>query len=96
MSAYSLSKPSAAAVDAALNYKSWVAPTTTFQNLTGASITVTVTNQNIQEVASPTYVNPPQGTLTIANNAIGVLETPHVGARFSGTGTGTIEIVTAQ
>ena len=68
----------------------------TIQNLSGQSITVTVTNQNIQS-ASPTFDTPGAGALVIANGAIGVMIHPYQGWLITAAGstTGTVEITEA-
>ena len=68
----------------------------TIQNLSGESITITVTNQNIQG-SSPTFDTPAAGALVIANGAIGVLNEPYDGWLLTagGSATGTVEITEA-
>lgn len=63
------------------------------QNLTGETITITVTNQDIQG-ASPTFDTPAAGALAITNGAIGVLNAPYNGWLITagGSATGTVEI----
>jgi len=65
----------------------------TIQNLSGQSITITVTNQNIQG-SSPTFDVPAAGALVIANGAIGVLNEPYNGWLLTAglAATGTVEI----
>ena len=50
----------------------------TIQNLSGQSITITVTNDDIQS-DSPTFDTPAAGVLTILSGAIGVLNEPYDG-----------------
>lgn len=68
----------------------------TIQNLSGQSITITVTNQNIQEV-SPVFDVPAAGALVIVDGAIGVLNEPYDGWLITAgaPATGTVEIVEA-
>jgi hypothetical protein len=68
----------------------------TIQNLSGQSITITVTNQNIQD-PSPTFDVPAAGALVIANGAVGVLNEPYDGWLLTagGSATGTVEITEA-
>ena len=64
----------------------------TIQNLTTQTITITVTNQNIQD-ANPTFDVPAQGALTVAAGAIGKLTEPYSGWLISASSTsGTVEI----
>jgi hypothetical protein len=48
------------------------------QNLSGESLTVTVTNEDIQG-SSPTFDTPAAGALVIANGAVGELNEPYDG-----------------
>lgn len=68
----------------------------TIQNLTGETITITVTNQNIQGSA-PTFDVPAAGALVILNGAIGVLNEAYDGwlITAAGSATGTVEITEA-
>ena len=68
----------------------------TIQNLSGQSITITVTNQDIQS-ASPVFDTPSAGALVIANGAIGVMIHPYDGWLLTagGAATGTVEIMEA-
>lgn len=68
----------------------------TIQNLSGQSITITVTNQEIQG-SSPTFGVPAAGALVIASGAIGVLNEPYKGWLVTAglAATGTVEIVEA-
>ena len=68
----------------------------TIQNLTDKTITITVTNQDIQG-SSPTFDTPAAGALTITAGAIGVLNQPYDGWLLTaGTAaTGTVEITEA-
>ena len=88
-------KPTAAAVKFVINHQRNAEYNASFQNLTGAAITVKVTNQNIQDTAAPTFVDPAAGVLTISDTNMGILSEPYEGAEISGAGTGTIEIVEA-
>ena len=65
----------------------------TIQNLSGQSITITVTNQNIQG-SSPTFDTPSAGALVIANGVIGSLNEPYDGWLITAASstTGTVEI----
>jgi hypothetical protein len=70
----------------------------TIQNLSGQSLTVTVTNQDAQKTGSLTYDVPASGALVIANGAIGqIISEPYEAALFTlgGAGSGPIEIVEA-
>ena len=69
----------------------------TIQNLSGQSITITVTNQNIQKTTNPDFDTPTAGALVIANGAIGVLNEPYDGWLIiaAASTTGTVEIVEA-
>lgn len=68
----------------------------TIQNLSGQSITITVTNQDIQG-SSPTFDTPAAGALVIANGAIGSLNEPYDGWLLTAgaPATGTVEITEA-
>ena len=67
----------------------------TIQNLTTQTITITVTNKNIQE-ANPTFDVPAAGALTIVAGAVGTLNEPYQGWLISATSTsGTVEITEA-
>ena len=70
--------------------------TATIQNLSNQSMTITVTNMDIQG-ASPTFDTPAAGALVIAAGAIGALTQPYRGWLFTGAGaaTGSIYIVEA-
>lgn len=65
----------------------------TIQNLSGQSITITVTNQDIQG-SSPTFDTPASGALVIANGVIGNLNQPYDGWLLTAgaAATGTVEI----
>lgn len=69
----------------------------TIQNNTGADITVTITAQNVQKVASGSVVwsAPAAGALVITAGSVGALMQPATAAKFSGTGTGKINVVEA-
>ena len=66
------------------------------QNLTGQSITITVTNQDIQS-ASPVFGVPAAGALVIADKDIGVITHPYDGWLLTAgaSATGTVEITEA-
>lgn len=68
----------------------------TIQNLTAQTITITVTNQDIQG-ASPTFDAPAAGALTVAAGAIGVLNQAYDGWLITAAGStsGTVEITEA-
>lgn len=68
----------------------------TIQNLTDQSITITVTNQNIQG-SSPVFDTPAAGALVIASGAIGATSEPYEGWLLTAgaPATGTVEIVEA-
>lgn len=68
----------------------------TIQNLTDQTITVTVTNQDVQGSA-PTYDTPAAGALAITAGAIGAITAPYNGWLLTGGGaaTGTVEITEA-
>ena len=69
----------------------------TIQNLTGETITITVTNQYIQD-PSPTFDVPAQGALAITAGSIGSLNEPYSGWLITagGSATGTVNIVEAD
>ena len=68
----------------------------TIQNLTDQTITITVTNQDIQSSA-PTFDTPAAGALAITAGAIGVLNAPYNGWLLTAgsAATGTVEITEA-
>ena len=68
----------------------------TIQNLSGQSITITVTNQNIQD-PNPVFDEPAEAPLVIVDGAIGVLNDPYDGWLITAAvaTTGTVEIVEA-
>ena len=68
----------------------------TIQNLTDQTVTITVTNQRIQE-ASPTFDTPAGGAVAITAGAIGTITAPYNGWLLTagGSATGTVEIVEA-
>jgi len=70
--------------------------TATIQNLTNQTITITVTNQNIQD-SSPTFDTPASGALAITAGSIGILNEPYDGWLLTAgvAATGTVEIVEA-
>lgn len=94
MAKYSITKPTAAAVTFPLNHRATF-DDVTIQNNTDAALTVTITAQNVQKVASPVYSAPAAGALVIAAAAVGVLSQPATAMLLSGTGTGTVDIVEA-
>lgn len=82
--------------DFAPNYRRGPEYQATIQNLTTVTLTVTVTNQNIQQNTSPVFDVPAAGALTIAAGAIGSITDPYKGWRFTGASTtGTVEITEA-
>ena len=67
----------------------------TIQNLTTQTITITVTNQDIQG-SSPTFDTPAAGALTIVAGAIGTLNEAYDGWLITAASTsGTVEITEA-
>ena len=67
----------------------------TIQNLTTQTITITVTNQDIQG-SSPTFDTPAAGALTIVAGAIGKLDEAYDGWLITAASTsGTVEITEA-
>ena len=68
----------------------------TIQNLTDQSITITVTNQDIQG-SSPTFDTPAGGALVIAAGAIGAITEPYQGWLLTAgvAASGTVEITEA-
>jgi len=68
----------------------------TIQNLTDQTITITVTNEDIQ-AASPTFDTPAAGALAIVAGAVGVLNEPYDGWLLTagGAATGTVNITEA-
>jgi len=68
----------------------------TIQNLTDQTITITVTNQDIQG-SSPTFDTPAAGALVITVGAIGTLDEAYDGWLITagGSATGTVEITEA-
>lgn len=68
----------------------------TIQNLTDQTITVTVTNQNIQG-ASPTFDVPAAGALAITAGAVGAITEPYQGWLLTAgaPAAGTVEITEA-
>lgn len=66
------------------------------QNLTDQTITITVTNEDIQS-SSPTFDTPAAGALVITAGAIGVLNEPYDGWLLTagGSATGTVNITEA-
>ena len=68
----------------------------TIQNLTDQTVTITVTNQDIQG-SSPTFGTPAVGALAIASGAIGALTEPYQGWLLTAgmAAAGTVEITEA-
>lgn len=68
----------------------------TIQNLTAQTITITVTNQDIQG-SSPTFDTPAAGALTVVAGAIGVLNQAYDGWLITAAAptSGTVEITEA-
>lgn len=68
----------------------------TIQNLTDQTITVTVTNQDIQS-ANPTFDTPAAGAVAITAGAIGAINEPYDGWLLTAgvAATGTVEIMEA-
>ena len=68
----------------------------TIQNLTNQTITITVTNQDIQS-SSPTFDTPAAGALAITAGSIGVIAEPYDGWLLTAgvAATGTVEIMEA-
>lgn len=82
--------------DFAPNYRRGSEYQATIQNLTSTTLTVTVTNQNIQQNPAATFDVPASGALTIAAGAVGTITAPYKGWRFTGSSTsGTVEITEA-
>ncbi|MBE16554.1 MAG: hypothetical protein Unbinned6354contig1000_12 [Prokaryotic dsDNA virus sp.] len=88
-----VTKPTTDPVQFVMNHKGTHSYAATILNLTGANITVTVTNQDIQSTTSPTYAAPAAGALVISANTMGSINVPYEAMNLAGTGTGTIEIV---
>jgi hypothetical protein len=82
--------------DFAPNWRRGAQYSATIQNLTSVTLTLTVTNQNIQQNTSPTFDVPAIGATTIAAGAIGLVKEPYKGWRLTGASTtGTVEITEA-
>ena len=94
MARNTITKPTAAAVVFPLNHRATF-DGISIQNNTSNTITVTITAQNVQRVASPVYSAPAAGTLVIAAAAVGVLNQPATAMLLSGAGTGVINVVEA-
>ena len=94
MAKNAITKPTAAAVTFPLNHRATFADIT-IQNNTSDSITVTITAQNVQRVASPVYSAPAAGALVITAGSVGVLNQPATAMLLSGAGTGVINVVEA-
>jgi len=80
----------------AANPKRGATYNSTIQNLTDQTITITVTNQDIQG-SSPTFDTPAAGALVIIAGAIGTLNEPYKGWLLTAAGAadGTVEIMEA-
>lgn len=78
------------------NHKRGSEYVSTIQNNTDQTITITVTNQDIQG-ATPTYATPASGVVSILAGAIGTLNEPYDGWLLTGgaAATGTVDIVEA-
>lgn len=92
---HTVSKPTADPVVFVTNHRSPVEYRTTFQNLTGAQITLTVSNQDPQktDAGSRVFSAAIGGITVIAANEMGLINVPHTMINIAGTGTGVIEIV---
>ena len=68
----------------------------TIQNLTDQTVTITVTNQDIQS-SSPTFDTPAQGALAITAGSVDTLNEPYDGWLLTagGSATGTVNITEA-
>jgi len=68
----------------------------TIQNLTDQTITITVTNEDIQS-SSPTFDTPAQGALAITAGSVDTLNEPYDGWLLTagGAATGTVNITEA-
>ena len=68
----------------------------TIHNLSGQSLTVTVTNKDIQS-SSPTFDTPGGGALEVADGAIGLINEPYDGwlLTLGGAGSGSVFITEA-
>ena len=68
----------------------------TIQNLTDQTITITVTNQDIQS-SNPVFDTPSGGALVVTAGAIGSITEPYDGWLLTagGSATGTVEIMEA-
>lgn len=91
MAQRSITKPTAAAVIYPVNHRATI-DSITIQNLTGAALGVKITAGAIQR-ESVTYSDPAAGVLSIAANAVGIVQQPCTAMELSGAGTGTIKIV---
>lgn len=67
----------------------------TIQNLSGQSITITVTNDDIQST-SPTFDAPAAGALVIANGVIGVLNEAYDGWLITAGATATGNVLITE
>jgi hypothetical protein len=65
------------------------------QNQTGAELTVKVTNDNVQRVASGSVVwsDPEAGALAIADGSVGKVNGPHTALQLESTSGGAVKIV---
>lgn len=67
----------------------------TIQNLSGESITITVTNEDIQD-ANATFDTPAQGALVIADGAIGFINEPYDGWLLTAGGAATGDVLVVE
>ena len=96
MSHSTLTFASDTTMDFAPNYRKGSEYNATIQNLTTQTMTITVTNQNIQHTTSPTFDTPAGGAVTITAGAVGTITAPYKGWRLTATSTsGTVEIAEA-
>lgn len=67
----------------------------TIQNETGAALSVSVTNDNVQKVdaGSVVWADPIAGALSISDGAMGLVEGPHTALRLSSANSGEVKIV---
>lgn len=78
------------------NHKRGSEYVSTIQNNTNQTITITVTNQDIQ-CSSPTFVTPAAGAVVITAGSMGTLNEPYDGWLLTAgaSATGTVDIVEA-
>lgn len=67
----------------------------TIQNLTGQTITITVTSDDIQS-ASPTFDTPAAGALVIIDGAVDVLNEPYDGWLITAGGSATGNVLITE